>query len=126
MAKDKYWITSVDMDKSPSQMYRAYIFNFQEDMWQFVYTKVNKSTKNQRSASKKIFKILKENEKMFKRHLKDPDDIALIDYHVQRIETLLNELLLEFGDETGNTFYRGALKVHDEFGFKNLGKKKRL
>lgn len=116
MPRQNIWISDSDFKKSPNQMYRAYIFNFQEDMWKYVYNGRDHLTGNHDKAAKRFFRVMKDNRKAFMNHLKDPDDLAVIDYHVQMIEVWMNSLLDDFGFKDKNSvFYLRVKRVHDEF-----------
>jgi hypothetical protein len=118
MAREKGWIDIHEIKSSPNQMYRAYIFNFQEDMWKYIYQSRDHINDRHDKAAKRFFKIMKKNAKMFKEHLKDPDDLAVIEYHVQLIEVWMNEMVDEFDSklDKSSVFYLAVKKVHDEFG----------
>ena len=118
MAKrEKIWINDDTIKQSPNQMYRAYIFNFQEDMWRYIYKCRDHNTVKHDKAAKRFFKILKDNRKLFMDHLKDPDDLAVIEYHVQLIRQWLDSLLNDFGfKDEESVFYLTVKRVHDEFG----------
>lgn len=110
----RYWIAKPKIKESPEQMYRAYIFNFQEDMWQFVYRKISKSTVAKREASLEVFEILRENRRRFFRHLDNPTSNIIMNQHVSFIHDALTNLLTMLENDKG-TFYRGVLRVYNEF-----------
>jgi hypothetical protein len=115
MAKrGEHWIARPKIYESPNQMYRAYIFNFQEDMWKYVYRNIYKDTIIERNVSIEVFNILKENRRFFLRHLNNTESNVIISNHLDYIEEALNNLLIMFGNKRG-LFYRGVKRVHNEF-----------
>ena len=111
-----YWITPSEFKQSPNQMYRSYIFNFQEDMWKYIYKTRNFSTKNSIKAIKAFEATMRLNYSQFHLHLKNPTNEQIITNHLNLIETRLHAILTAFGQETNTLFYKAVKKVHDEFG----------
>ena len=117
-SREKIWIADEEFKTSPNQMYRAYIFNFQEDMWNYIYKGRDHGTDGRDKAAKEFFAVMKGNAKQFDKHLKKPEDTDVVNEHVQLIETWMNSLLDNFKTkkDKGSVFYRAVQRVHNEFG----------
>ena len=113
--RGSHWIARPVIKQSPNQMYRSYIFNFQEDMWKYVYANIYKDSIIERNISIEVFNILKENRRFFLRHLDNTESEVIINNHINYIEESLNNLLIMFGNKRG-IFYIGVNRVHSEFG----------
>ncbi len=110
---EKYWITREEIEQSPKQMYRAYIFNYQEDMWKAFKARSVRSVKA-RNANKQFLIALRKNYTQFQNHLEDPDNYNT-GVHLNVIKNSLQDILNCFEGGTSGIFCKAIQKVYDEF-----------
>lgn len=111
---DKYWIPREEIEQSPKQMYRAYIFNYQEDMWKAFKARSVIGIKNRLANIKFIIALVK-NYIQFQRHLEDPENNQIQAVHLILIRNSLQDVLDCFEGDTSSIFYKAVKRVYDEF-----------
>jgi len=114
-----YWITNEEFDQCDNVLYRAYVFNFQEDLWNYVYRarELDECT----PVSKQLFNLLRVNRAMFNAYVKSPTS-QKITTHLNIINTRLTQMrdLLENLSSLpifkGYIFLESVNRLLDEFG----------
>jgi hypothetical protein len=114
-----YWITQEDFEQCDNVLYRAYIFNFQEDLWNYVYRarELDECT----PASKQLFNLLRVNRAMFNAYVKAPTEqkianhLNIINTRLTRMRDLL-ETLKSLPTFKGYIFLESVERLLEEFG----------
>ncbi|MHA2029503.1 MAG: hypothetical protein ACW99Q_08935 [Candidatus Kariarchaeaceae archaeon] len=115
----RYWITKEEFDKCDDVLYRAYVFNFQEDLWNYVYTarELDECT----PASQQLFNLFRINRSMFNAYVKAPSQ-QKIDSHLRVIDTRLTSIkqtlenLEPLPTFKGYIFLESVNRLLEEFG----------
>lgn len=84
-----YWIYRFEFDLCKNPLYRAYIFNFQEDMWKYVYPTI--SYHENKNIKRKFLTLLRKNKKQFLRYIENPSNTK-INAHVNGISNELTDI----------------------------------
>jgi hypothetical protein len=114
-----YWITQEDFEQCDNTLYRAYVFNFQEDLWNYIYTarELDECT----PVSKQLFNLLKTNRALFRGYNKAPSEQKITN-HLNVIDTRLTQMknllisLSSLPTFKGNIFLESVNRLLKEFG----------
>jgi hypothetical protein len=114
-----YWISQEEFDKCDNVLYRAYIFNFQEDLWRYVYQarELDECT----PASQQLFNLLRTNRTLFNAYVKKPTEqkitnhLNLIDTRLRQIRDFL-ESVKDVPTFSGLAFLEAVNRLLNEFG----------
>ncbi len=115
----RYWITQEEFDQCDNVLYRAYVFNFQEDLWNYVYRarELDECT----PASQQLFNLFRINRSMFNAYVKAPSDQKITN-HLRTIDTRLAsmkqvlEILESLPTFKGYQFLESVNRLLEEFG----------
>jgi len=114
-----YWITQEEFNQCDNVLYRAYVFNFQEDLWNYVYTA--RELDECEPASKQLFNLFRVNRALFNAYVKAPSDVKItnhlrtIDIRLTSIKQVL-ENLKSLPTFKGYQFLESVNRLLDEFG----------
>ena len=114
-----YWISQEEFDKCDNVLYRAFVYNLQEDLWNRAYRarELGECT----PVSQQLFNLLRANKAMFNAYIKAPtsqkitNHLNLIDLRLRQMKSLL-ESLQNVVSFSGFAFLEAVNILLDEFG----------
>jgi len=114
-----YWITQEEFKQCDNVLYRAFVYNFQEDLWRYVYQA--RELDECLPASQQLFNLLRTNRALFNGYVKAPTD-RKIETHLNLIDTRLKQMrnFLESVKDvptfSGHAFLEAVNRLLKEFG----------
>jgi len=115
----RYWITQEEFAMCDNVLYRAYVFNFQEDLWNYVYRarELDECT----PASQQLFNLFRINRAMFNAYVKAPSEQKITN-HLRTLDTRLTSIkqvlenLEPLPTFKGYQFLESVNRLLEEFG----------
>jgi len=114
-----YWITQEEFKQCNNVLYRAFVFNFQEDLWRYVYQA--RELGECLPASQQLFNLLRTNKALFNGYVKAPttqkitNHLNLIDIRLKQMRDFL-ESVQNKPTFNGLAFLEAVNRLLDEFG----------